>query len=92
MTVPAGGNVRVFLQWDEAWGQAATDLDLYFAKADGTALPTQQLGGGNDNFVTTLPMEAALWSNSSGSPVSVSDWYQPLCRNAQPFHEIHCDF
>jgi len=37
--VPNGSFLQIALQWDEPWGQAATDIDIYLVNANnGNAL------------------------------------------------------
>lgn len=60
-TVPTNGNVRIFLQWDEPFGSATTDLDVRIVNnATGVVLGTQ---GNSNNLATGIPSEFASFTN-----------------------------
>ena len=63
--VPAFGSIAVELTWDDTWGAATTDYDLYFVdKATGGLIT----GSTTDNInVTRDPVEATAITNISGS-------------------------
>jgi hypothetical protein len=67
VNVPIDGTISVFLQWDEAFGQAETDIDVYLTNAVGTVIGTP---GTSDNLATGIPFDGATFTNSSGSAVS----------------------
>lgn len=58
--LPAGSSIQIVLQWDEAFGSAADDFDLFLVDArTGTILDrsTDQQNGRGD------PLEALVWTN-----------------------------
>jgi hypothetical protein len=67
-TVPSGRGILIALQWNEPWGHAETNLDLYLRNAGTNALldssTTENIGG--------YPIEYVEWVNATGSPVTVA--------------------
>ena len=85
-TVPSGGFMQVTLQWDEAWGAAATDIDVFLRTTSGASLPGGATTGGLDeNPSTGLPREVVTWSNNSGSAITVALQIQRFSGTAAPF-------
>ena len=68
VTVPKGGEISVFLQWDEAFGHAQTDLDLFLRKTDGTLLASST----DDNVANGNPEESDVTYMNSRTPRSPS--------------------
>jgi hypothetical protein len=70
VTVPGDATVTVSLQWDEPYGQAETDLDVYLTDLAGAELGKP---GTTNNLVgTRIPFDRATFTNSSASSVSVA--------------------
>lgn len=85
-TVPNGGFIQVTLQWDEAWGAAATDIDALLRTTTGATLPGSATTGGLDFNVTTgLPREVVTWNNTSGGAVQVALRINRFSGTASPF-------
>jgi hypothetical protein len=67
-TIPSGGYVYLVLQWDEAWGAAVTDYDIYlYNTANGLTLTSAT----SNNPSSGLPMETLYWYNNTYSSVTV---------------------
>ena len=81
-TVPTNGNVRIFLQWDESFGSATTDLDIRIVdNATGMTLGTQ---GNSNNLATGIPSEFASFTNT-GTTVQVGVEIRRLAGTRDPF-------
>ena len=66
-TVPNGGFIQVALQWDEAWGAAATDIDALLRTTAGATLPGMPPPAG---WTTTRPLGCrARWSPGATTQV-----------------------
>ena len=63
--VPPGGFVRVALQWNQAWGEAATDFDVFLFVSDPSGLSTVAVCDA-DNIATGLPLEQCDYINGTG--------------------------
>lgn len=68
-TVPAGRFIQLVLQWDEAWGQARSDIDVTLVRTDTGAIVANAV---SDNIQSGIPLEVATWTNTSAAPVQVA--------------------
>jgi hypothetical protein len=78
ITVGAGQELTVDLQWAEPWNGVETDLDAYLLDALGKPLTEEDaegnpilVGGAGNNVASQKPVELVQWENSSKSPVEV---------------------
>jgi subtilisin family serine protease len=73
--VPAGGTLRVVVQWDDPWGASCNDYDVYlFAHDSSTPLAASQ----NFQFCAQNPTEMLVWQNPSTSPALVDLVLAPI--------------
>ncbi|MBJ7331514.1 MAG: S8 family serine peptidase [Solirubrobacteraceae bacterium] len=68
LNLPAGGTITMYLQWDEPWGQAKTNLDIELVNPSTNVV---LLSGTTDNITSGLPLELVGAKNSGGSAVTV---------------------
>jgi subtilisin family serine protease len=68
--VPKGGTLTVFLQWDEAFGQATTDMDIYLTNEGGT--PIGSPGTSNNLVMARIPFDGATFKNTTAAAVPVA--------------------
>ena len=72
ITIPAGGNFQMALQWDDPFFSAGgtgaqSDLDILIYLADSTLVS----GSFGDNIANGDPFEYAGFTNTAGSPLSI---------------------
>ncbi|GEM_PF-1742777 len=67
-SVPNGGSLTTIFQWNDKWGLAGDDFDIFLRRSDTGAVldsgTTPQNGTGN-------PWEELSWTNSTGGAVTV---------------------
>jgi hypothetical protein len=68
VNVPSGATITIDLQWDEGFGHAATDLDLYLTDLSGTIIGSP---GISDNIASGIPFEHATFTNGGANTVAV---------------------
>lgn len=68
VTVPDGKTLTVFLQWDESWGAAKTNIDTTLVNAASAATLMSAV---TNNATTGIPRENVSWTNTTGADVSV---------------------
>ncbi len=66
-SLPAGRGITTILQWNNKWGQANDDLDVFLIRSDGVALA----GGYSTQNGTGNPFEGLSWTNTTSSAVTV---------------------
>jgi hypothetical protein len=81
VNVPANRQLRVALQWDEPYGQAVTDLDVFITTTTGTLLGAP---GNSDNLVSRQPFELANFQND-GTPDTVAVAIERPAGSRDPF-------
>jgi hypothetical protein len=64
MTVKAGGDVAIDLQWAEPLYGVKTDLDMYLTNTAGAIVAASQL---DDNIASKHPFEVLQWHNPGGA-------------------------
>lgn len=67
LTVPAGEEVRVDLQWAEPRGGVGTDLKSFLINGAGVLLASSS----NGNFASQKPYDYFAWKNETGSTANV---------------------
>ena len=80
--IPLGGSIAVVLQWDERWGGAETDLDLFLHRAD-TGLVVA--ASTSDNLATGLPRETVSFVNPAPVATEVYLRIQRKAGTRSPF-------
>jgi len=68
VTIPNGCSIGVILQWNNPWGAAADDFDLFIARSSDFALLAASV---DEQTGTQDPIELASWTNNTGSTVTV---------------------
>lgn len=68
VTVPDAKTLTVFLQWDEPWGAAKTNIDATLVDAGTAATLASAV---TNNATTGIPRENVTWKNTTGAAVSV---------------------
>ena len=67
-TIPTGGDIVVFLQWNNQWGLSGDDFDLFLIRSsDGSVLAASADSQDGDGD----PWEGFSWDNDTGYSVSV---------------------
>ena len=65
-TVPNGSRITISFQWDEPFGGATTDLDLFLYQDDGSPFPFPGGSSESDNLASGIPAESISWLNTTG--------------------------
>jgi hypothetical protein len=81
VSVPNGNFVQIVLQWDELWGRAATDIDLFL---DNVGTGATLVSDRTANNVTGIPSATVTWTNNTGAPVTVAARIQRFSGTAAP--------
>ena len=75
VTVPAGGTLRVVVQWDDPWGASCNDYDVYLFEHDS---PRALAASQNFQSCAQNPTELLVWQNLSPNTVTVDLVLAPI--------------
>ena len=85
VSVPNGGTVVVYLSWDDVFGAATTDYDLFLV--DTVTLLTVAVGGDDNTSGARQPFEFVVFTNDTGA----ARFYDVVITNfkgVQPVHNL----
>ena len=82
VSVPNGRFIVPVLQWDEPWGGATTDIDMFLLNdATGATLGSDR----TDNRITGIPSASVFWRNTTGASVNVVMRVERFAGTRSPF-------
>lgn len=82
VNVQNGDTLSVFLQWDEPFGAAETDVDVYLTTTGGTMIGSP---GTANNITSGIPFDGATFTNSTGAAVMVAVRIERFAGPRAPF-------